>query len=143
MGKSSQRKGRDAERELSALLNGYGHSTRPGKPVSFGTEPDIVGLPGVHIEVKRREQTDLSAALRQAQEDAAFFRDGLPAVFHRGNRQAWRVTMLLTDWMQLYGGGEADGSEQRGKQAEGQTFSEGRERESGRQTEGDRRGEGR
>ena len=27
---------------------------------------------------------------------------GLPTVFHRANRQSWRVTMALTDWLELY-----------------------------------------
>ena len=103
MGRSSQRKGRAAEIELSRLLNEHGYHTRPGKPVSFGREADIVGLDGVHIEVKRRECPDISAALRQAREDADYFGDGLPAVFHRGNRQQWRVVMVLDDWLKLYG----------------------------------------
>ena len=69
---------------------------------SYGQEPDLVGLPGVHIEVKRREVVDLAAALKQAAEDAERFGDGIPAVFARGNRQKWRVTMLLDDWLNLY-----------------------------------------
>ena len=102
MGRSSQRKGRAAELELSRLLNEYGFHTRPGEPVSFGREPDIVGLDGVHVEVKRRECPDLSAALRQAREDAERFGDGLPTVFTRGNRQQWRVVMALSDWLKMY-----------------------------------------
>lgn len=27
---------------------------------------------------------------------------GLPAVFHRRNREPWRVTMELPDWLELY-----------------------------------------
>ncbi len=27
---------------------------------------------------------------------------GLPAVFHRRNREGWRVTMDLPDWLELY-----------------------------------------
>ena len=101
MGTKSQRKGRRAEVEISALLNGMGFQTRPGEPMNFGNEPDIVGLNGIHPEIKRRESVDLSAALRQASADAAYF-GGLPAVFHRGNRQRWRVTMSLDDWITLY-----------------------------------------
>lgn len=102
MGRTSQQKGRRAEIELSRLLNERGYHTRPGEAVSFGREADIVELDGVHIEVKRRECPDISAALRQAREDAAYFGDGLPAVFHRGNRQQWRVVMALDDWLDLY-----------------------------------------
>ena len=101
-GRSSQRKGRKGELELSAILNGYGFDTRPGAALNFGGEPDVLGLDGVHIEIKRRENPDLSAALRQAATDAEYFGDGLPAVFFRGNRQKWRVVMELDDWMRLY-----------------------------------------
>ena len=80
----------------------FHYTTRPGMAVSFGGEPDVVGLDGVHIEIKRRENPDLSAALRQATEDAAYFGDGLPAVFVRGNRQKWRVVMDLDAWMKMY-----------------------------------------
>ncbi len=102
MGKSQQRKGRNAERELAKIFQGYGYDVRPGVPVSFGAEPDLVGLKGIHCELKRREHVDLSAALKQAAADAEKFGDGVPCVFHRGNRQNWRVTMALTDWLTLY-----------------------------------------
>lgn len=102
MGRASQQKGRRAEIELSNILNEHGYNTRPGKAVSFGGEPDLVGLDGVHCELKRRENTDLAAALRQAREDAAYFGDGLPVVFARGNRQKWRVVMALEDWLEMY-----------------------------------------
>lgn len=39
-----------------------------------------------------------------AAKDAEFFGDGLPTVFHRGNRQRWRVTMELDHWLALYEG---------------------------------------
>ena len=101
-GRKSQRKGADGERELAALLREHGYNIERGGSCSFGEAPDLSGLTGVHIEVKRRESVDLSAALRQAAEDAVHFGDGLPAVFHRGNRQRWRVTMELDTWVELY-----------------------------------------
>lgn len=108
-GKSSQQKGRRAEIELAGILQGYGYNVRPGEPVSYGAEPDLVGLKNIHVEVKRRECVNLSAALEQARRDAARFGDGLPTVFHRENRKPWKVTMFLSDWVKLYrsaGGGE-------------------------------------
>lgn len=101
MGRTSQRKGRTAEREICEILNGMGFQVRPGEAVSFGREADIVGLENIHAEIKRREVVDLSAALKQADTDADYF-GGLPAVFHRGNRQKWRVTMGLDSWVSLY-----------------------------------------
>ena len=102
MGKSSQAKGRRAELELVRILQSYGIPAEPGDPVSYGSTPDVVGVPGVHVEVKRREDVNLSAALYQAKQDAERFGNGLPAVFHRRNREGWRVTMTLEAWLDLY-----------------------------------------
>lgn len=102
MGKQSQRKGRAGELELCRVLNKEGFPVSPGLAVSFGETPDLVGLPGVHIEVKRTERLNLRAAMNQAERDAAYFHDGAPAVFHRQNRQPWLVTMRLSDWLDLY-----------------------------------------
>lgn len=101
-GRKSQRKGADGERGLAALLREHGYTIERGGSCSFGEVPDLTGLPGIHIEVKRRENVNLSAALEQAQRDAERFHDGLPAVFHRKNRESWRVTMPLTAWLTLY-----------------------------------------
>lgn len=70
--------------------------------MSFGEVPDLVGLPGVHVEVKRREQVRLSEWMQQAEADSKRFRDGMPVVFHRRSREPWRVTMNLADFMRLY-----------------------------------------
>ena len=103
-GCTSQRKGRQAELELARVLQGYGYPVEAGRAQSYGEMPDLSGLPGVHIEVKRRENVNLSAALAQAKRDSERFKDGLPAVFHRKNREGWRVTMPLESWMTLYQG---------------------------------------
>lgn len=86
---------------MSELLNQYGFDTRPGSALNFGSEPDISGLPGIHIECKRCEKLRLSEALRQAEEDSKRF-GGRPAVFHRRNRSEWIVSMKLTDWIQIF-----------------------------------------
>ena len=102
MGRSSQRKGRGGELELRDRLKEYGYDVRCGAPQSFGDVPDLVGLPGIHIEVKRCEQIRLTEWMQQATRDAERFGDGAPAVFHRRNRQPWMVTLLLTDFMRMY-----------------------------------------
>lgn len=109
-GSRSQRKGADGERELAAVLREYGYTIERGGSLSFGDVPDLVGLPGVHIECKRCEQTRLSEWMAQAERDSRRFRDGLPVVFHRRSREPWRVTMNLTDWMRLYDRQEAAGN---------------------------------
>lgn len=102
MGKSSQRKGADGERELVNLLQSYGYNVYRGGSLAFGNNPDIVGLPGIHIEVKRVEKLNLATAMQQAERDAEKFGDGRPAVFHRRNRGEWLVTMPFEEWMKLY-----------------------------------------
>lgn len=104
MGRSSQRKGRSGELELCRLLQAHGYPVEPGEPVSYGATPDLIGLPGVHIECKRVERLNVLEAMAQAERDAQRFQDGAPAVFHRRSRSPWLVTMRLDDWMKLYQG---------------------------------------
>ena len=103
-GRGSQRKGADGERELAAVLREYGYDMERGGSLSFGEVPDLVGLPGVHIEVKRVERLNVPEAMQQAVKDSQRFRDGMPALFHRRNRQPWLVTIRLEDFMKLYQG---------------------------------------
>lgn len=102
MGAKSQRKGRAAELELSRILQGYGYPVEPGQALNFGSVPDLVGLPGIHCEVKRCETLRLSEWLKQSKKDAERFGDGLPAVFFRQNRSPWVVVMELEDWIQIF-----------------------------------------
>lgn len=101
MGRKSRDKGANGERELARLLLKQGYPVRRGV-LLYGQEPDILGLPGVHVEVKRTERFQLYQALEQARRDAEHFHDGIPAVFHRSNRKPWVVVMALEDWLALY-----------------------------------------
>lgn len=101
MGKSSQRKGATAERELVSILQQYGYRVERGGSETYGTVPDLIGLPGIHIECKRVEHLNVPEAMRQAVRDAQRFRDGVPTVFHRRNREGWLVTQRLEDWIDL------------------------------------------
>ena len=56
MGKTSRDKGKRGEREVASLLRSYGYDTHRGQQYHGGKDsPDVVGLPGIHIEVKRTE----------------------------------------------------------------------------------------
>ncbi len=101
MARTSQRKGRAGELELCRVLSGFGYDVKPGAAVSFGSTPDAVGLPGIHIEVKRREQMDIASALKQAEVDAQRF-GGVPCVFYRRSREPWRVVVPLTAWIEMF-----------------------------------------
>ena len=105
MGKSSQRKGADGERELAGVLREYGYTVERGGSLSFGDVPDLTGLPGIHIECKRVERLNVPEAMQQAVKDASRFRDGMPALFHRRNRHPWLVTLRLEDFMRIYQAG--------------------------------------
>ena len=102
-GRGSQRKGREGESELCAILQRAGYPVRRGGSMTFGSVPDVVGLSHVHVEVKRTERLNIQEAMNQAIRDAERFRDGWPCVFHRRNRSGWIVSMRLCDWLTLYG----------------------------------------
>lgn len=101
MGKMSRSKGARGEREAARVLSDYGFDCKRGRQFKGGPDsPDVSGLPGVHIEVKRVERFRLYDALAQAIGDAGG--KLLPTVFHRQNDSPWVVVMKLDDWMQLY-----------------------------------------
>ena len=98
---NSRQKGARGERELASLLRNLGFKTRRGQQYSGANgDADVVGLPGIHMEVKRVEKLNIYDAIDQAKRDA---RDGeLPTVFHRKNHAEWLVTMTLEDWVEIY-----------------------------------------
>lgn len=99
---NSRQKGKRGELEVARLLRDYGYTQcRRGQQYSGANgDADVVGLPGIHIEVKRRERLDLYDAISQAQRDA--HEDELPVVIYRRNDCPWLVTMTLDDWMRIY-----------------------------------------
>lgn len=98
---NSRQKGAAGERELAKVLRDYGYECRRGQQYCGSNgDADVVGLPGLHIECKRVEKLNIQNALCQAQNDA---KPGeIPAVFHRKNRDPWKVTVDLEDFMKLY-----------------------------------------
>ena len=98
---NSRTKGKRGELEAAHLLKEYGYEARRGQQFSGANgDPDVVGLPGVHIEVKRVEKLNLYEAVAQSVRDA---KEGeIPIVLHRKNRAKWLVTMQFEEWMKLY-----------------------------------------
>lgn len=104
---NSKAKGGRGERELAEVLRQYGYEARRGQQFAGGIDsPDVIGLPGIHIECKRVEKLNIENAMDQAIRDSGG--KAIPAVFHRKNRRPWLVTMLLDDFMKLYGGKQDD-----------------------------------
>ena len=100
---NSKRKGKVGELELAKKLREYGFETR--RSVQYcgaNGDADVMGLPGIHIEVKRVERLNIYDAVDQAKRDSLPFSTQLPAVFHRKNNCEWLVTMTLPDWIELY-----------------------------------------
>lgn len=98
---NSRNKGKRGELEAAKVLKTYGYETRRGQQYSGASgDADVVGLPGVHLEIKRVEKLNISEAMQQSIRDA---RDGeMAVVMHRKNRETWLVTMPLRVFMILY-----------------------------------------
>lgn len=95
-----KRKGSTGERELVSILQraGYADAHRSDQRYVGGLHnPDVGGMPGVHLEVKRAERFNVYDALDQATRDA----DGqaVPVVAHRRNNRSWVVCLWLEDWL--------------------------------------------
>lgn len=101
---NSKQKGKRGENEIVRKLKEYGYNTR--RSVQYNGkaddgQADLIGLDGIHVEVKRVERLNIYDAIEQAKRDSKNS-DNLPAVFHRKNNCEWLVTMRLEDWIKLY-----------------------------------------
>ena len=98
---NSRRKGKNGELEIAKILRSYGYDTRRGQQYSGANgDADVVGVPGMHLEIKRVEKLNIDAAMEQSIRDA--LKDETPVVMHRKNGKKWLVTMRLDDWMMMY-----------------------------------------
>lgn len=102
---NSKQKGKRGELECCNELKKYGYECRRtaqynGKELD--SKADIIGIPGIHCEVKRNERLNINEAMKQAVRDSN--NDELPTVFHRKNGEKWLVTMRLEDWVKLHKG---------------------------------------
>jgi hypothetical protein len=96
---NSRRKGAVGEREIAKYLRDHGYDAHRGQQYKGGADsPDVTGIPGFHIEVKRVERLDLNAAMEQSIRDAG---DDIPIVVHRRDLDYWKVTMRLDDFVEV------------------------------------------
>ena len=104
MAAKSKSKGVRGELEFASFCRDQGYrNVRRGQQYSGVEGQDVVGLPGVHVEVKRREHLLLYDAIGQAVKDAVSRGEGeLPIVAHRKNNCEWLVTMRAADWFEIY-----------------------------------------
>lgn len=109
---NSNQKGKRGEREWAAFCRDYGFvNARRGQQYSGIGGEDVVGIPGLHQEVKRTERLNVDEALAQAIRDA----DGgtIPIVAHRKNAERseekkarfyrdWKITLRAEDFLTIW-----------------------------------------
>ena len=99
---NSKQKGKRGELEFVRFCCDQGYEARRTAQYcgNTGEAADVVGLPGVHVEIKRVERLNIEAAVDQARRDA---KPGLlPVVFHRRNHGKWLATMPAEAWFVPY-----------------------------------------
>ena len=98
---NSRTKGKRGELEAAHILKKHGYDVRRGQQFAgINGDADVVGLPYIHIEIKRVEKLNIDEALSQSIRDAKD--DEIPVVMHRKNRTEWKITMRLEDWIEMY-----------------------------------------
>lgn len=98
---NSRQKGKRAELKLAHILQDFGYEARRGQQYSGANgDADVVGVPGLHIEVKDVEHLNIFHAMEQSISDA---KEGeIPTVHHTKNYKPWLVTLLLPDFYEIY-----------------------------------------
>ena len=98
---NSRDKGKRGELEVAHLLKEYGYDARRSQQYAgINNDADVVGLPGIHLEVKRVEKLNIDDALSQSIRDAKD--EEAPVVMHRKNHTEWKITMRFSDWIEMY-----------------------------------------
>lgn len=94
---------------MAKILREFGFEARRSQQFS-GKEgdADVVGVPGLHLEVKNVEHLNLDKAMEQSERDAhaEFLKTGkpvVPVVVHKKSRQEWRITMGFKDFLDMFG----------------------------------------
>lgn len=103
MGKMSRDKGKRGELEVVELLRRHGFEARRGQQHRGGPDsPDVIhDIPGMAIEVKRRETLSLYPTLEKASDDAADDGDKQPVVFHRRSGKPWIVVLYADNFLNI------------------------------------------
>lgn len=119
---NSKQKGKRGELEIAHFFQKHGYDARRSQQYAgINNDADVVGVPGIHLEIKRTEKLHLQAAMEQSISEARA--DEKPVVMHKKNHTKWLVTMPLIEWMDLYQAWEReqgkDGKNETDKNTEG------------------------
>ena len=98
---NSRTKGKRGELEIAHFMKKYGFDAKRSQQYcGMNGDADVVGVPYLHLEVKRTENLHLDKAMEQSAGDAR--KGEIPVVIHRKDRQDWRITMTLEDFMPFF-----------------------------------------
>lgn len=99
---NSKQKGKRGELEFAQFCREHGFP-EARRSVQYcgntGEAADIVGVDGIHIEVKRAEQVKDEVWLQQAERDAR--KGQIPTVNYRRSREEWKTTMRTKVWLMV------------------------------------------
>lgn len=98
-GRGSRHKGKSAELEVVHLARAAGFSDAQRTGSAGQIRGDIDGIPGVYVEVRRRETLALPAWCREAEEEAPDLT--LPVVAFRRSHEPWRAALPLAALLEL------------------------------------------
>jgi hypothetical protein len=98
---NSRAKGKAGELEAAHYLGDlFKLPVRRGQQFRGGADsPDVAGLRGLHVEVKRVEKMNADTALEQSARDAGT--DEVPVLLHRSNRKRWKMTFYADDLLRF------------------------------------------
>lgn len=102
MSAMSRRKGKTGELEVVNLLKERGlkaQRTAPLQAAGGTTDADVIGVEGMHLEVKRCERVEIDKWC--AQVELAAHPSQVPCVVWRRSNQKWRVAMPFDDFLDL------------------------------------------
>lgn len=102
---NSKLKGKVGENELVHKLKDLGFDCHRSQQFKGNTksddDADVVGIEGLHIECKRNEKLNVESALQQAERDNNN-PDNIPVVMWRKNREEWKATVRLGNFMKMF-----------------------------------------
>ena len=105
-GRAAREKGKRGEREVAQRFKdaGFKDARRTAQYCGkTGDAADVVGVPRLHIEVKRVEREAVRKWIAQAVQDAEAAGQGdIPVVVHRKSGDPWLVTLRLEDFLDMY-----------------------------------------
>lgn len=98
---NSRQKGKRGELEIAHIMQEHGFDAKRSQQYcGINGDADVVGVPYLHLEIKRVQALNLDKAMEQSTGDAK--EDEIPVVMHRKDRKPWLVTCNLDDFMRFY-----------------------------------------